>query len=378
MRKAKRTPVYDAGPHAASVAAALLNWFATNQRDLPWRRSRDPYRIWVSEVMLQQTRVETVRPYYERWFKRFPTLVDLAAAPEEQVLKAWEGLGYYSRARNLHSAAKDVVARYEGVVPDDPDAVGDLKGVGPYTAGAVLSIAYNRSVPAVDGNVMRVFSRLFLIEEDIMLPATRQAMESLAITLIPDGQAGNFNQALMELGALVCTPTSPKCLACPVAEYCRALPEGRQESLPVKSKAKAPRPVDVVAGAIWHEGKVLLVRRPSDGLLGGLWEFPGGERPDGLSFERALHLLTRTRFGMEIEVESHLTDVRHVFSHLVWDLKAYTSRVAAGSPVPPESADLRWVAPDEIGRYPLPVAHQKVATAILACLPTGENGRMGW
>lgn len=374
MRKAKRA--YDAGPYREKIGAALLNWFALNQRDLPWRRSRDPYRIWVSEIMLQQTRVETVRPYYERWFQLFPNIESLAGAPEEQVLKAWEGLGYYSRARNLHSAAREVVATYGGTVPDDPDAVSELKGVGPYTAGAVLSIAYNRPVPAVDGNVMRLFARLFLIEDDIAQPATRQGMEALALGLIPAGQAGNFNQALMELGALVCSPASPKCLACPVAEYCGALAEGRQERLPVKSKAKAPRPVDVVAGVIWHGDRLLLTRRPPDGLLGGLWEFPGGERPAEVTGEQSLHGQMRDRFGLELAVEAHLANVRHVFSHLVWDLNAYTARTLPGSPVPPETDDVRWVTPAEISRYPLPVAHQKIAAALLACLPSDRKGRM--
>lgn len=372
MDKRSKGRTYAAGPHAASIAEALLNWFAVHQRDLPWRRSRDAYRIWVSEIMLQQTRVETVRPYYERWIDQFPTLTDLAAAPQEQVLKAWEGLGYYSRARNLHSAAQEVAARYGGEVPDDPEAVAGLNGVGPYTAGAVLSIAFNRAVPAVDGNVMRVFSRLFLIEDDIMQPATRQGMEKLALSLIPAGQAGNFNQALMELGALVCSPTSPKCLACPVAEYCQALAGGRQDSLPVKAKAKAPRPVAVVAGVIFHDGRLLLVRRPPDGLLGGLWEFPGGEGEG----RQALHQLIERQFGLTLEIDTHLTDVRHVFTHLIWDLKAYTATVAPGSPVPAESDVLRWVRPEEISLYALPVAHQRVAAAVLACLSGSQQAKM--
>jgi len=367
IRKQKRS--YDAGQHGRAIGAALLNWFAIHQRDLPWRRSREPYRIWVSEVMLQQTRVETVIPYYERWFSLFPTPEALAAAPEEQVLKAWEGLGYYSRARNLHSAVQEVVARYGGQVPDDPEAVAGLKGVGPYTAGAVLSIAYNRAVPAVDGNVMRVFSRLFLIQDDIMQPATRQGMEALAVSLIPTGQASAFNQALMELGALICSPTSPKCLLCPVAEYCQARAEGLQESLPVKAKAKAPRPVDVVAGVVMHEGRVLIARRPPEGLLGGLWEFPGGERPEGLTWEAVAHQVLQERLGLVVELESHLTRVKHVFSHLVWDLRAYTARPAPASPLPPDSETVRWVEPSRLGEYALPVAHQKVAAALLGCLP---------
>jgi A/G-specific adenine glycosylase len=322
--------------------------------------------------MLQQTRVETVIPYYHRWFEQFPTLESLAEAPEEQVLKAWEGLGYYSRARNLHAAVREVAAKY-GSVPDDVAAVSALKGVGPYTVGAVLSIAFNRSVPAVDGNVMRVLSRLCLIEDDIMQPATRQGMEELAAALIPAGQAGAFNQALMELGAMVCTPSSPKCLICPVAECCRAREAGVQESLPVKTKAKAPRPVDVVAGVVWHGDRVMLARRPATGLLGGLWEFPGGELPEGLSWERGLHAVMAEKYGMTLEVEAHLTAVRHVFSHLVWDLRAYTARPAPDSDLPPDGPDLRWVAPAELGAFALPVAHQKVADALMACLPSREK-----
>ncbi|HEY3368470.1 MAG TPA: A/G-specific adenine glycosylase [Symbiobacteriaceae bacterium] len=366
MAARKSTRIYPAGPDAGQIGAALLNWFATHQRDLPWRRSRDPYHIWVSEVMLQQTRVETVIPYYQRWLAQFPTLASLAAAPDEQVLKAWEGLGYYSRARNLHQAARDVAARYGGEVPDDPEAIAELKGVGSYTAGAVLSMAFNRPVAAVDGNVMRVLSRLYLISDDIAQPATRQAMEVLARALIPPGQAGAFNQALMELGALVCTPANPACLACPVAEFCRARAEGRQGELPVKAKAKAPRPVDIVAAVIRHKGRVMLVRRPPDGLLGGLWEFPGGERQPDLSWEQAVHAVIREKYGLFLALESRLGQVRHVFTHLVWDLHGYTAEPAPGSHLPPESDTLRWVAPGDLARFALPVAHQKLAALVMS------------
>lgn len=374
MPRGKARPRYEAGPAARSgIAAGLLNWYATHQRDLPWRRSRDPYRIWVSEVMLQQTRVETVIPYYERWFAQFPTLRSLAEAPEEQVLKAWEGLGYYSRARNLHAAVKEVAAAYDGEVPDDPGAVAGLKGVGPYTAGAILSIAYNRSVPAVDGNVMRVLSRLFLVRDDIMQPATRQAMEGLAKELIPDGQANAFNQALMELGAMVCTPTSPKCLLCPVAEFCRGREEGAVHELPVKAKAKPPRPVEMVAAVIEHGGRCLIARRPADGLLGGLWEFPGGERPVGLTWEQAVHRTIHERFGMELELEARLTSVKHVFTHLIWDLQAFTARPATGAALPAESETVRWVAPQDLRQFAFPVAHQKILEALSAYWAGGRR-----
>lgn len=364
-------PNYTAGPNAPKIAEALLNWFAVHQRDLPWRRSSDPYRIWVSEVMLQQTRVETVIPYYHRWFDRFPTLRSLAEAPEEEVLKAWEGLGYYSRARNLHGAVQEIVAHYGDQLPDDPEAVSRLRGVGPYTAGAILSIAFNRALPAVDGNVMRVLARLCLIRDDIASPRTRAAMEGLAGGLIPGGQAGSFNQALMELGALVCSPARPKCLACPVAEYCQARLEGVADQLPVKAKARAPRPVTVVSAVIWQDGRLLLAQRPTDGLLGGLWEFPGGELPEGLTPERGLHRLLHDRYGVELEVEARIAEVNHTFSHLVWRLMAYTARLAPEDRLP-ERPDLRWVDAGGLARIAMPVAHQKVLEAARRAFGAGS------
>jgi len=269
---------------AAFFAAELLNWYDANKRDLPWRRDRDPYRIWVSEVMLQQTRVDTVIPYYERFMERFPTVRHLAEAPEEEVLKCWEGLGYYSRARNLQAGARQVVELYGGVVPDDKAAISSLKGIGPYTTGAILSIAYNKPEPAVDGNVMRVMSRYFLLEDDIAKPSARTKIERLAASIIPEGRAGDFNQAVMELGALVCTPKSPGCLLCPVLAQCAGRAAGRERDLPVKSKAKPPRPelrlAALVEGRGEHAGKVLVRRRPDSGLLARMWELPHVLAPD--------------------------------------------------------------------------------------------------
>ncbi len=267
------------GERKAFYARELLAWYRRCKRDLPWRRSRDPYRIWVSEIMLQQTRVETVIPYYHRFMEQFPTIEALADAPEEQVLKAWEGLGYYSRARNLQAAAREVKEEYGGIVPDDPEAVRSLKGVGPYTSGAILSIAYERSEPAVDGNVMRVLSRFFLLTEDIAKPGTRVTIERLARSLIPEGAAGDFNQALMELGATVCTPKSPQCLTCPVMERCGARLEGRVDELPIKAKAKPPRPEARAAALVADEsGRLLIRRRPADGPLGAAARAPAGRR----------------------------------------------------------------------------------------------------
>lgn len=263
---------------AAYFGKELLQWYLANKRDLPWRMNRDPYRVWVSEIMLQQTRVDTVIPYYERFMAKFPTAAALAEAPESEVLKCWEGLGYYSRARNLQAGAREVVARHGGAVPDDRDAVAALRGVGPYTTGAIMSIAFNRPEPAVDGNVMRVLSRYFCLENDIAKPSTRIGIEKLAVSLIPEGAAGDFNQALMELGALVCTPKSPGCLTCPVMRHCEGRMAGKEHELPVKSKAKAPRRetriAALVAGSGANAGKLLVRRRPDSGLLAQMWELP--------------------------------------------------------------------------------------------------------
>ncbi|MEI7025842.1 A/G-specific adenine glycosylase [Paenibacillus sp. y28] len=263
----------------------LLKWYQVHKRDLPWRRSRNPYHIWISEVMLQQTRVETVIPYFHRFVTKFPTVEALADAPEEEVLKAWEGLGYYSRARNLQAAVREVKEQYGGKVPSTKEEISGLKGVGPYTAGAVLSIAYNKPEPAVDGNVMRVLSRYFLIEDDIVKATTRVRFEKLAQALIPEASASDFNQALMELGAMVCTPKSPYCLTCPVMLHCRARTEGMQDKLPVKTKAKPPRPepraVAWIEGDGAQAGMVLIRQRPAEGLLARMWELPHVLLPAG-------------------------------------------------------------------------------------------------
>ncbi|MBM7567714.1 A/G-specific adenine glycosylase [Paenibacillus sacheonensis] len=271
---------------ASYFSRELLGWYLANKRDLPWRMNRDPYRVWVSEIMLQQTRVDTVIPYYERFLEKFPTASALANAPEPEVLKCWEGLGYYSRARNLQAGAREVVARHGGAVPDDKEAVSALRGVGPYTTGAIMSIAFNRPEPAVDGNVMRVLSRYFCLEEDIAKPATRIGIEKLAASLIPEGSAGDFNQALMELGALVCTPKSPGCLTCPVMMHCEGRMAGKEHVLPIKTKAKPPRRETRIAALITgsgeHAGKLLVRQRPESGLLAQMWELPHVLAPDAL------------------------------------------------------------------------------------------------
>ncbi|MGO4345223.1 A/G-specific adenine glycosylase [Paenibacillus sp. MCAF9] len=318
----------------------LLNWYRLIKRDLPWRINKDPYRVWVSEIMLQQTRVDTVIPYYNQFMSKFPTVRALAEAPEEEVLKSWEGLGYYSRARNLQAGAKEVAQRYGGIVPDDKASVAGLKGVGPYTSGAIMSIAFNRPEPAVDGNVMRVLSRYFCLEDDIAKASTRVGIEKLAASLIPEGAAGDFNQALMELGALVCTPKSPSCLPCPVMEHCEARLAGREMELPIKTKAKPPRPefraAAIVVGSGENTGKVLVRQRPATGLLAQMWELPhlllppdkvnwldeAAPKEQGELAEMISRMLDEDT-GLLIRPRSWFTDADHIFSHIHWKMRFY-------------------------------------------------------
>jgi A/G-specific adenine glycosylase len=259
------------------VVDALIEWYRGARRDLPWRRTRDPYAIWVSEVMLQQTRVAVVVPYWERWMARFPTPAALAAAPLDDVLAAWSGLGYYRRARNLHRGAREVVARYGGRLPDSAAALRTLPGIGRYTAGAIASISFDRREPLVDGNVARVLARLFAIEEDVKSAAGQKRLWQLAGELVPADAPGDFNQALMELGATICTPAAPRCVDCPLAGECRARQAGRERELPrVPARPRdADKPL-LAAAAAWIErgGKLLLARRAAEGLFGGLWELP--------------------------------------------------------------------------------------------------------
>jgi A/G-specific adenine glycosylase len=318
----------------------LLNWYRLIKRDLPWRMNRDPYRVWVSEIMLQQTRVDTVIPYYNQFMSKFPTVRALAEAPETEVLKSWEGLGYYSRARNLQAGAKEVVERYGGIVPDDKASVAGLKGVGPYTSGAIMSIAFNRPEPAVDGNVMRVLSRYFCLEDDIAKASTRVSIEKLAASLIPEGAAGDFNQALMELGALVCTPKSPSCLPCPVMEHCEARLAGRETELPIKTKAKPPRPefraAAIVVGSGENEGKVLVRQRPATGLLAQMWELPHLLLPldktkwldetapkEQGELAEMISRMVEEDAGLLIRPRSWFMDADHIFSHIHWKMRFY-------------------------------------------------------
>lgn len=335
----------------------LLRWYEANKRDLPWRRQSNPYYTWVSEIMLQQTRVETVKSYFERFISRFPTIEALADAPEEEILKTWEGLGYYSRARNLQIAAREVKELYGGQVPNNKEKVSALKGVGPYTSGAIMSIAFNEPEPAVDGNVMRVLSRYFRLHDDIAKPSTRKKMEKLAYELIPEGCASDFNQGIMELGALVCTPKSPACLLCPIAECCAGRHAGEERILPVKTKAKPPklelRYAALIEGTGEQVGKVLVRQRPHTGLLAKMWELPHilvskQMGMVGVSEVESLALLHHSLIveGIDIIPIEHWLDTEHIFSHIHWQIRAYRCRLRSlhcnGQTV------YAWVGPEEM------------------------------
>lgn len=301
---------------------ALLTWYEAEKRDLPWRRTDNPYYIWVSEIMLQQTRVDTVIPYYERFIEKFPTMQDLSDAPEEDILKMWEGLGYYSRVRNLQLGVREVVETYGGKVPDNRQDISTLRGVGPYTAGAILSIAFGIPEHAVDGNVMRVLSRILLIEEDIAAPRNKKLFEQAVMELISEEDPSSFNQALMELGATICTP-NPHCLLCPVREFCMAFEEGKQQQLPIKIKKQKVKHVPIAAFAIQNEeGDWLLQKRSDTGLLAGMWEFPMVELQDRSAVESF-----EEESGLRLKNITELPRVKHVFSHITWDIHVYRAQL---------------------------------------------------
>lgn len=340
------------------VRNALVSWFLKEKRDLPWRKTTDPYKIWVSEVMLQQTKVDTVIPYYERFIAKYPSLEALANADEGELLKEWEGLGYYSRARNLQAGVKEVVEQYGSVVPSTRKDISKLKGVGPYTAGAVLSIAYGVPEHAVDGNVMRVLSRLLLIKEDIAKPKTKKIFEEAVMDLIDHENPSAFNQGLMELGAVICTPTKPKCLLCPVRENCSAFFEGIQDELPVKTIQKKSKLHKVKTVVIRNKsGQVLLEKRASKGLLANMWQFPMVELPTP---NHTVEEVIEHDYGVEITKGSSIIEFKHVFSHLVWEIESFEAALVKEKELRSQCA---WLTKEEINEQPMPVPMLKIWNA---------------
>jgi A/G-specific adenine glycosylase len=337
------------------IADLLLAWYERNKRSLPWRDHPDPYAIWISEIMLQQTRVEAVIPFFERWMARFPSISSLAAASEQDVLSAWEGLGYYSRARNLHKAARLVVEEHDGKLPRSIKELRRLPGIGPYTAGALASIAFGLNEPALDGNIRRIYSRLFDLSEPADAPSGKRLLWNLAQQLLPPGKAGDFNQALMDLGSAICLPSHPRCLLCPLMNICRARAAGTQEVRPVlKPKKEVPHVVSAAA-IILKGGRVLLVRRPSSGLLGGMWEFPNARvsgEPD-MEIAAAIH----SACGLTVRLGSLLTMINHAYTHFSVTCHAYRCDLLSGG-IPKE---MKWVPVRRLDDYPMGRIDRQIA-----------------
>ncbi len=336
-----------------AVEKRLLPWFSEHQRSMPWRSNRTPYRVWISELMLQQTRVDQATPYFKRFMQRFPSLKSLAAASQEDVLKMWEGLGYYSRARNLHKAARIIATDYKGRFPNVYEDILRLPGIGTYTAAAIGSLAFNMDLAVLDGNVIRVLSRLFAYTKDTRSTAAKNELQQLADELLVVGKAGNYNEAMMELGATVCSPKSPQCDRCPLATVCLGFQSGRPMDYPVKSpKKKVPHIVVGAAVVANRKGEVLIAQRRDKDMLGGLWEFPGGKQETGETIQQCIVRELREELGINIVVGEFLITVNHAYSHFTMDMHTYAARIESGRPRPLHCQDYRWVPISGLREFP--------------------------
>ncbi|MBS1788094.1 MAG: A/G-specific adenine glycosylase [Acidobacteria bacterium] len=354
----KKKPTVRPLPSPA-FAIKLLAWYDEATTEMPWRGERDPYRIWLSEVMLQQTRIAAVEGYYRRFLERFPTIQSLAKASLDEVLKLWEGLGYYARARNLHRLAQLVVNEYNGQFPASADALQELPGIGRYTAAAIASIAFGEAVAVLDGNVVRVLTRLIDLAEEISQPKVKEQLWMLANDLLPAKRPGDYNQALMDLGRMICTPRRPDCPHCPVREFCQAAARGTQELRPVK-KPKAPLPeVHAAAAVIQDEdGRLLLVRRSEEGLLGGLWMLPGGRCEPGESYADCLQRSLKQTLGVQIRVGQEMAATAQTLTHFRLRLRAFACEVIAGTL--PSETHWAWATPPEVSNYSLGKADREI------------------
>jgi A/G-specific adenine glycosylase len=372
----KPPPAQAANVWAFAVPAfrrALLGWFSANARDLPWRRTLDPYHVWLSEIMLQQTQMDRAVGYFERFLERFPDVSSLDAGGEDEVLKLWEGLGYYSRARNLRKAARVVMERHGGSFPRDHADIRALPGVGPYTAGAIASVAYNVPVPAVDANVLRVFSRLLDLSEPVDGPAVRRRMEVAATELLDPQDARSFNQGLMELGALICAPRKPDCPSCPVSGFCLARERGTAEARPVLKPAPSVIRIDMACGVLASRGRLFIQKRRQGDVWPGLWEFPGGVLEEGESPEQALVREWREETGLPVLPAGKIAVVRSSYTRYRITMHGFYCRVDGA--VDPESAyslneadEARFVTPDDLKRFAFPSGHARLVAKLLTDL----------
>lgn len=342
----------------------LLNWFKEHQREMPWRSTPLPYNVWVSEIMLQQTQVDTVIPYFNRFLDRFPTVHELANAPQDDVLKLWEGLGYYSRARNLHKAAKYVSQELKGVLPSNYDSLQKIPGIGPYCAAAITSIAFGNPVPVVDGNVFRVFTRFWGIYEDIKLPATRKMLFDRLTPEIQHVDPSSFNQGIMELGALICSPKHPKCTQCPLSDDCFALKTSTIDDLPVKTKAKPVPHFNIAVGVIWKDNKLLIGKRKEDQMLGGLWEFPGGKQKENESLQNTVLREIKEETQLDVSIDKQYCTIKHAYSHFKITLHVFKCHYVSGIATPNTTDEIKWISLEEIDTYAFPKANIKALEVI--------------
>lgn len=345
----------------ATFSRRLIRWYKTNARDLPWRRTSDPYKIWISEVMLQQTTVNAVIPYYERWITIFPTIQDVASAPIEKILKIWQGLGYYQRAKNIHKSAKLICQSYKGKIPSDPQTLRQCPGFGPYTTGAVLSIAFDKREPTIDANVRRVVMRHLAIKGHADTKNDPRILKFLDAVMPATGN-NVFNQAMMELGALVCRSRQPLCLICPLKDDCQAYQKGIQEITPIVKK-KNIKEIDVAIALIEKDGRYFIQKRPSTGLLADLWEFPGGKIKKGESVKTALHREVKEELACEVESAKFVMNVVHFYTEFKVNLHVFSATVKND---PPIDKTHKWVTRRHLTKYPMPSGSAKIVDKLLA------------
>jgi len=341
--------------------SSLLRWFRHNGRELPWRNGYDPYHVWLSEIMLQQTQMERGVDYFRRWLRRFPDIVSVAGASSYEILKYWEGLGYYARARNLHKAAKVMAAEYGGAVPDEYETLLRLPGIGPYTAAAIASIAFNHDVVVVDANVERVFARLFDIDVPLKEKEAQRSIGHIARQLLPPGEARDFNQALMDLGGLVCTPKNPDCGNCPLCRHCSAYLGDFTDDRPVKKRRQKIIPIDMATGLLVKDGYIFIQQRHDNDIWGGMWEFPGGRLEPGETADEAVVREYREETGFQIEVCDFVTTVTHFHTKYKVTLHCFLCRLPSASTLPELHAaqNYHWVRQEQLDNFGFPAGHRK-------------------
>jgi len=341
----------------------LLTWYDCRSLSLPWRTSNDPYKIYLSEVMLQQTQIKTVLPYYKKWIEKYPTVCSVANASQEQILKQWEGLGYYGRARNFHKSCQIVVFKFNGHIPALTEEFSSLPGVGPYISAAVMSIAFNHPVPAVDTNAIRVASRLNMISGSS--PGDSQRIQKFLSANIAARRPGDFNQAIMDLGREICKSHNPKCALCPVSMFCKSLVNNCVDKYPYKIKSNKKPHYNIAVGIVWKKGKILISKRKEGGLLGGLWEFPGGKIVDEEGAKNCIVREIKEELGVHVKPTAFIKKIKHAYTHFSITMAAYNCTFLHGSPQPLGCDDWRWIWPNEIKTLPFPKANHKLFNSII-------------